>query len=200
MSELPAHENIVSAIPLKMYSANNYYIFMEYCNGGSLHDLAKTKKESHFEEEELYDIFYQCMNGYKILFDKKILHQDLKPANILIKNNVYKIADFGLSVFYENHEYGLTREGTLSYIPLEKLTNKNYVGNPKADVYSFGVMFYEFVTGHHPYITSKGKKALREYVFEFIAAKYIYPNTLPTRYSLRFNDFSDLLMRMLRKS
>jgi serine/threonine protein kinase len=36
------------------------------------------------------------MNGYMVLFDRKILHQDLKPDNILIKNGTYKIADFGL--------------------------------------------------------------------------------------------------------
>ena len=49
------------------------------------------------------------MNGYKILFDKKILHQDIKPGNILIRNNVYKLADFGLSIFYETHKFGLSR-------------------------------------------------------------------------------------------
>ena len=102
MSELPPHENIVSVIPLKILSANNYYIFMECCNGGTLYDVVKAKrsKNSFFEEEELYDIFYQCMNGYKVLYEKKILHQDIKPGNILIKNGVYKLADFGLSVFY----------------------------------------------------------------------------------------------------
>lgn len=126
---------------MKMYSAKNYYIFMEYCEGGTLYDEYVRKKNHIFEEEELMDIFYQCMNGYKVLFDKKIMHQDIKPENILIRKNTYKLADFGLSLFYEGHDFGDTREGTLSYIAPEKLCLK-YVGNPKADIYSFGVMFY----------------------------------------------------------
>lgn len=102
MSELPLHQNIVKVIPLKTYSNNNYYIFMEYCDGGTLYDIIQNKKSNGivFTEEELYDLFYQCMSGYKVLFDKKILHQDIKAGNILVKNGVYKLADFGLSVFY----------------------------------------------------------------------------------------------------
>jgi serine/threonine-protein kinase ULK/ATG1 len=56
------------------------------------------------------------MNGYKVLFDKKILHQDIKPENILIRKNIFKLADFGLSIFYEGYDFGDSREGTLSYI------------------------------------------------------------------------------------
>ena len=61
------------------------------------------------------------MNGYKVLWDKKILHQDIKPDNILIKNNEYKITDFGFSILYEGFKYSKRREGTIIYMPLEKL-------------------------------------------------------------------------------
>lgn len=50
-------------------------------------------------------MFYQLVKGYKILFDKKILHQDLKPENVLIDRGVYKLADFGLSIFYEGYKF-----------------------------------------------------------------------------------------------
>ena len=58
------------------------------------------------------------MNGYKVLYEAKILHQDIKPENILLKKNTYKITDFGFSIFMENYKYGESREGTLRYIPL----------------------------------------------------------------------------------
>ena len=116
MADLPLHENIVRVIPVKMYSLQNYYIFMDYCEGGSLYDEYFVKKKNYYEEEQFYDIFYQCMSGYKVLYDKKIMHQDIKPENILIRKGVFKLADFGLSLFYEGHDFGDCREGTLSYI------------------------------------------------------------------------------------
>ena len=44
----------------------------------------------------------QIVAGYKCLHDHKIIHRDLKPANILIKDEVYKIADFGFAKTYES--------------------------------------------------------------------------------------------------
>lgn len=107
MSEIPLNLNIVRVIPLKMYSTNYYYIFMEYCEG-TLSELVQNKRREgvEFKEQEIYDLFYQCMRGYKGLYDKKILHQDIKPANILIKKGVYKLADFGFGLFYEGHDFG----------------------------------------------------------------------------------------------
>lgn len=82
------------------------------------------RKKGQFTEEEILNIFYQIMMGYKVLWNEKILHQDLKPENILIKEGKYKLTDFGFSIFHEGHKYGNIREGTLPYMPLEKLTEK----------------------------------------------------------------------------
>lgn len=49
------------------------------------------------------------MKGYKVLFDRKILHQDIKPDNILIKKNTYKITDFGFSITMDGYKYGEAR-------------------------------------------------------------------------------------------
>jgi serine/threonine protein kinase len=67
------------------------------------------------------------MSGYKVLWDSKILHQDLKPENVLIKDGKYKLTDFGFSIFYSGmpeDRLGSTRKGTIHYMPLEKLTKK----------------------------------------------------------------------------
>lgn len=68
------------------------------------------------EESRVLDLVYQLVSGYKVLFDSKILHQDIKPQNILIKDGVYKLADFGLSVFYESYDFDTKREGAVGYI------------------------------------------------------------------------------------
>jgi len=71
---------------------------MEYCRDGTLYD--KIKQHQPMSEHQIMSIFYQLIRGYKILYDKKILHQDLKPDNVLIDRDCYKLADFGLSIFY----------------------------------------------------------------------------------------------------
>lgn len=81
---------------------------MEFCPDGTLEDLMKRKK-GHFTEEEILDIFYQLMSGYRVLYDAKILHQDLKPENVLMKNGQLKLTDFGFSIFYEGFKYGQIR-------------------------------------------------------------------------------------------
>lgn len=58
------------------------------------------RKGQRLTDDEQLRVFYQLVSGYKVLYDRKILHQDLKPDNILLKSGTYKIADFGLSVFY----------------------------------------------------------------------------------------------------
>lgn len=58
------------------------------------------------------------MNGYRVLWEAKILHQDLKPENVLVKDNKLKLADFGFSIFYEGVKHGSVRVGTLPYMPL----------------------------------------------------------------------------------
>jgi aurora kinase len=95
---------------------------MEYCKDGTLLDLMR--KKVNFTEEEIFDIFYQLMKGYRVLWERKILHQDLKPENVLIKENKLKLTDFGFSILYEGHKYSNVREGTVHYMPLEKLTEK----------------------------------------------------------------------------
>ena len=69
---------------------------MEYCNGGDLYKELNVKKKT-FAEAEIIDFLAQFINGYKLLLQKGIVHRDIKPQNILLHNNIYKICDFGLS-------------------------------------------------------------------------------------------------------
>lgn len=48
-------------------------------------------------EDEIYDIFYQISNGLIVLLDAGIIHEDIKPTNILKKGRIYKLCDFGVS-------------------------------------------------------------------------------------------------------
>jgi serine/threonine protein kinase len=56
------------------------------------------------------------MQGYRVLWQNKIVHQDLKPANVLIKKGTLKITDFGFSILQEKYIVSPTREGTMPYM------------------------------------------------------------------------------------
>ena len=92
------------------------------------------------------------MSGYRVLWTSGILHQDLKPGNVLIRNGVLKITDFGFSIFAEKYVPSRVREGTLMYMSLEKLTDVNFIADEKADVYALGVMMHYLMTKKHPYV------------------------------------------------
>lgn len=55
------------------------------------------KGKNPFTEDEVFNLFYQVSLGFIDLIEGKIFHEDIKPQNILIKNGVYKLTDFGIS-------------------------------------------------------------------------------------------------------
>jgi serine/threonine protein kinase len=65
----------------------------EFCNGGTLED--KIKMSKMINEVEAVSYFTQLMSAFSVLHDKKILHRDIKPTNILFHNGKLKLADFG---------------------------------------------------------------------------------------------------------
>lgn len=81
----------------------------------------------------------------------KFLHRDLKPGNVLMKNGVAKIADFGLSKAkinsYLSNKSGL--KGTVPYMSPESMLGKI---NHKVDIFSLGILLWECVTGLRPYL------------------------------------------------
>ena len=113
---------------------------MDYCEDGT---LQKLKDEPLLlPEEKLINIFYQLMCGYRQLWKKGILHQDLKLDNVLIRKGSLKITDFGFAIFSEKYVPSLNRQGTLPYMSLEKLTSVEYKADEKTDIYSLGVMMF----------------------------------------------------------
>lgn len=76
------HENVVALYDVRK-SSNNIYLFLELCTESLEQRL---KKKVRFSEKEVIEIARQIINGYKFLMTKGIIHRDMKPANILIKD------------------------------------------------------------------------------------------------------------------
>lgn len=96
VSELPRHSNLVEYKRVKISSKNRAYIIMELCESNLKKKIMETKES--FPEEEIWSFLSQFCEGYKVLYNKKIIHRDIKPDNILIGfDQNYKISDLGLA-------------------------------------------------------------------------------------------------------
>jgi len=91
----------------------------------------------------------QLAKALKYCHAKNVIHRDIKPENLLlgIKGDL-KIADFGWSV-HTDSERRTTLCGTLDYLPPEMISGKEH-GN-KVDLWSLGVLCYEFLCGYPPF-------------------------------------------------
>lgn len=141
------HPNIVSVFDFGEFE-NRHFISMEFLRGKSLKEFLDEKYE--FSLDELINFFIQTAEGLEFAHLKKVIHRDIKPANIqIISSNIAKITDFGLARF-EDMASTLTKDGvmfgTIGYMSPEQLKNSRKV-DFRADIFSFGAMMYELVTG-----------------------------------------------------
>ncbi|CAM0942732.1 unnamed protein product [Alopecurus aequalis] len=130
-----------------MADVHQRLLVFEYVPNGSLY---KCITDKHREWAMCYKIIKGICEGIQYLHDNRIVHLDVKPANILLDNNMSpKISDFGLSrCFKENQRQHITetRTGTLGYIAPELL--EEGVITFSTDLYSLGVVIIEILTGH----------------------------------------------------
>lgn len=97
------------------------------------------------------EYFRQIVVGYKNLLSFNIVHRDMKPQNILIKDGTVKIADFGLChILQEPKEYMSAMVGSLRYQAPEIIRGNWY--NSKCDIYSLGVILYKMLFGKCPFL------------------------------------------------
>lgn len=137
---------MVSLVDVKK-TRNNLYIFLEYCPQGTLAELIEQK--GRLEEAEAMAIFAQIVRGLQVLTVNKVIHRDLKPTNILLKDGVVKIADFGLARKFMNTELLQTFAGSPLQMAPEILRGDPY--SEKVDVYSAGTILYEMLFGRNPF-------------------------------------------------
>lgn len=123
----------------------------EYLPGGSLHEYI-TDTSSGLQWRDRYHIIKGVCQGLHYLHQKNIVHLDLKPANILLDDNlVAKLADFGLSRCFDvmqSRVHTANIGGSLGYLAPE-FSNGDITY--KFDIYSLGVIIIEILTGKKGY-------------------------------------------------
>ena len=134
-----------------------YFLVTEFCENGNLFQFLHGKDAPDLEDIERLNLALEIAQGINYLhsFNPPILHRDLKSLNILLdKNYVAKIADFGWAKLRDEHMTKL--RGTFQWMAPEVITNEDYT--EKADVYSFGIILWEFWSKDPPYKGIKAKE------------------------------------------
>ena len=126
-------------------------IVMEYADDGDIDKKIKDnlKKSNMFSEETLWSWIIQILEGLKYLHDNKIMHRDLKCANLfLMKTGLLKLGDLNVSKIAK---LGIaqTQTGTPYYISPEVWEEKPY--DYKCDIWSVGCIIYEMCTLRPPF-------------------------------------------------
>ncbi|KAL2613531.1 hypothetical protein R1flu_025223 [Riccia fluitans] len=134
-------------------------IVTELMAGGSVRDMMESRG-SGLDLPAAIKVLRDAARGMDFLHRRGIVHRDLKAANLLVdEHDVVKVCDFGVArvkpAVASNHGGGnwtveMTAEtGTYRWMSPEVLEHKPY--DHKADVYSFGIMIWEVLTGEIPY-------------------------------------------------
>ena len=142
------HPNIITVYEVSEHE-NTPFIAMEYVEGESLKDLIGKRELSICE---VLDISLQISEGLAAAHEASIVHRDIKPQNILRgKDGRVRICDFGLAK--AKRDVTLTQAGstlgTVAYMSPEQAQGKE--ADHRSDIFSFGVVLYEMITGRLPF-------------------------------------------------
>ena len=206
------HPNIVKLEEIKM-DENNYYMVMEYINGGGLSDcLNKYKEKYHakaFPEEIVQYLMKQIIDALIYIHDLNIIHRDLKLENIMVNFDSekdkeelnmmkakIKIIDFGFAIMLSS-KFSLTNSavGTFMYMDpkiLKEFNNQILVDKSRGygkevDIWSLGCICYQLFRGQYPFEA----KTFEELVGKIDKGKY----RLPTDASREIISFLDKMLK-----
>lgn len=155
--EIQSHLRHINILRLYgyFYDEKRVYLILEYAPQGELYKLLR--RANHFDETTASKYIRQMAAALQYLHSKHVIHRDIKPENILLGlHGEVKIADFGWSVHAPNTRR-LTLCGTLDYLPPEMVEGKEH--DRLVDLWSLGVLCYEFLVGAPPFEESSGYRA-----------------------------------------
>jgi eukaryotic-like serine/threonine-protein kinase len=145
------HPNVIRIYDF-LYIKGNYAISMEYFPSHTLG--AEIVNDTPIALPRALQFGIDICTGMTVAHQVGVVHRDLKPANVLINDTgLLKIVDFGVAAAQREGDTQLTKTGYVigspKYMAPEQILGKKV--DPRADVYSVGVILYEMLTGVPPY-------------------------------------------------
>ena len=171
------HPNICKC--LSFFKENNeYYLLMDLYGNKDLYryENAHSKLKTTIKEENIWNIFNQCLEALSYLHGKGYIHRDIKLSNIFMdEDGKIVIGDFGICAMYDQAEFNklpINHKDLLKFIPIycgtpdfmapevklnEERERITYYYDQTVDVYSMGVCFYGLLYHHYPNIDDNTK-------------------------------------------
>src|SRR5581483_2400831 len=149
------HENIVTVYEYGEHE-DRPFLAMELLEGEDLQQIIHSKRQLTVLEK--CQIMFQVAEGLHCAHRNGVIHRDVKPANIMVlPDGRAKIMDFGVArIVRDAQATRLTREGyilgTLLYMAPEQFNSATV--DVLCDIFAYGVIFYELITGRHPFAAS----------------------------------------------
>ena len=147
------HPNVATIYSIEE-TDNQTFLVMEYIEGKELKDIinSSTSLLKVWGLNGILDYVMQIASGLQAAHSKEIVHRDIKSANIMLNNSGnIKIMDFGLARFRGTVHLTKTGTtvGTIAYMAPEQFLSNEV--DHLADIWSFGVVLYELLTGELPF-------------------------------------------------
>ncbi|WP_169796603.1 protein kinase domain-containing protein [Chondromyces crocatus] len=171
-------------------------LVLEDPGGEPLHHVLRRER---LELRTALELASSLADTLAALHARKVIHKDLKPHNVLVSlsTRTTKLIDFGISTRLSRETQSARNpealEGTLAYMSPEQTGRTNRLLDQRSDLYSFGVMFYEMLTGSLPFPTTDAL----ELVHSHIARKPTPPHEVVPKLP---RVVSDITMRLLAKA
>lgn len=174
------HPNIINYVDSFLARKSDHLcIVMEFADGG---DLGQKIKQSHgvnFPQDQVLDWFIQCALALQNIHSKKILHRDVKTANIfLTQEGVCKLGDFGIArTLSSTFDQANTFVGTPYYLSPELILERPY--DAMSDVWALGVVLYEMMALKHPFNANDMKSLMHRILkVQYEAPPHIYSSEM----------------------
>jgi len=190
------HPNVVTLLSL-YEDAEHMALIMEMVHGKNLREYLRTSKTHAITD--LVRIAQSILLGLEAAHHIGLVHRDLKPANVLLADNGdIKLMDFGLAKPAKGDD-DLTQSGatvgSFRYMAPEQILNQPIDG--RTDLYAFGILLYQMVTGKLPFDASAQGGGEFEIMEKQVREHPVSPHELNRSLPL---EISDLILRLLAKN
>ena len=184
------HPNICSIYSIDEHEGQQF-IEMEYIEGRTLRD--ELREHSAMSPDTFRDYAIQIAKALEAAHRQQIVHRDIKPENIMVDSGGrIKVMDFGLAKLKGMQHFTKSGStvGTVTYMSPEQM--KSEALDERSDLFSFGIVLYEMLTGIHPF-KAEYEQAL---IFNLLNKEPELPSLLQDNIS---PELEDIVLRCLQK-